>query len=219
MSDLIDFILSVFGLGSDAIATIASAIKDAVLSMIQSAYRLWNALFGANQDDWTPSQDTIDAVEQVAQDQAETIAATYGQELGNAVDDYLSAYQDANGSLDGAIVPLSQMLGDWTETRMIYKSQQIAGYETGSGMDQGTMLFVQDLVSGGLIDTETGEVLDPSNYGVGVIPGESSSDICKEYAGQLFPLEEAFDIPDFPVHPWCPHEKILVPLNGGESEF
>lgn len=219
MSDLIDFILRIFGLGGNAIASIASAIKDAVLSMLRSAYNRWNKLFGTNQDNWMPSQATVAAIEQAALDHAETIATTYAQELGNAVNAFLSAYQDANGSLTGAIVPLSQMLSDWTLARSIYKSQQIANYETGSGLDQGTMLFVQDLVSGGLIDTTTGEVLDPSEYGVGVIPGESSNDICKDYAGQLFPLEEAFDIPDFPIHANCPHEKILVPLHGGESEL
>src|SRR5690349_23466993 len=47
-----------------------------------------------------------------------------------------------------------------------------------------TLFRSQDLLNGDLIDTATGEVLDPEQYGVAVIPSESSSDYCREFAGR-----------------------------------
>jgi hypothetical protein len=155
----------------------------------------------------------LERVEQQAKDHAQSIADTYKSELTHTTTTFVEAYQKANGSIDGIEDPLTSMLTDWSAARTDYKSEQIAGNECGSGTDQGTTLFLMTLLSGALVNTTTGEVISPDDYAIGVIPDDASNDICKDYAGQTFPLDQALSLPQFPIHANCPHEKILVPLN------
>lgn len=208
MNDLVALILAAYALSTQDQDALRDAIVAAILASVLAAYNRWSLLTGV-----VPAlQPDRQMIEQQAQAHADSIVATYTRELGSATTTYLSAWQQANGNLNGVEGPLSQMLSDWTTARMQYKAAQIASYETGFGVDAGTIQFVQDLTSGDLIDATTGEVLSPDEYGIGVVPGESSSDLCKEYAGRLFSLDEIDDIPSFPIHAGCPHERIIVLL-------
>lgn len=210
MNDLLVLILAAYVLSQQDQDALRDAIVAAMLASMLTAYNRWAVLTGAV----SALQPDRQMIEQQAQEHADSIAATYTRELGNATETYLQAWQKANGSLDGVEGPLAQMLSDWSDARMQFKAVQIAGYETGFGANMGTAQFVQDLLTGALIDTTTGEVLSPDEYGIGVVPGESSSDLCKDYAGRLFGLDEIDDIPAFPIHANCRHERIIVPLGG-----
>jgi hypothetical protein len=211
VNDLIALALLAYALSSSDEDALHDAIQEAILMSMVSAYNRWALLVGAV----SVLQPDKQQIAQQAQSHADSIVATYTRDLGNATTTYLQVWQQANGTLDGVEGPLSQMLGDWTTARLQYKSAQIAGYETGCGAGTGTTQFIQDLLSGDLIDATTGEVLSPDDYGIGVIPAESSSDLCKEFAGRLFSLDEIDSIPDFPIHANCPHELIIVPLQQG----
>ncbi|SRR6266487_1020081 len=210
MTDLLDYILQVFGLSVSDLAALAASIRDALLAAVRGAYRRWNKLTGASSQDWMPLPAQVKQIEMQAQEHAGMIAQTYERELSNAASTYIDAWRSANETLDGIEEPLMSMLSEWTAARTRYKSVQIAGYETGTGADLGTTQFVQDLMNGDLIDADTGEVIDSEQYEIGVVPSESSGDICSAYAGQVFSMEEADEIPEFPMHGNCIHEKILI---------
>lgn len=198
-----------FGLTDADTAVLTAAILLAMRSSMQSSYRRWNSTLGANNHMWMPTTKQEETLAAVAQEHADSIASTYADNLQNAIQQFLG---------DGAGNPasLGEMLTTWAAARADWKSDQVAGYETSYGTEQGTMEFITDLLGGNLVDSLTGEVLDPNDYAVGVVPDESSNDLCAEYAGQQFPLEEVDDIPDFPIHPGCPHYKIIVPLGGND---
>jgi 2'-5' RNA ligase len=84
-----------------------------------------------------------------------------------------------------------------------------AGFVPGmSGTPDGGGDLIGDMVNGGL-----------DRIGVQCVPAESSSDICSEYAGNTYTLEEYANLEiTFPAHPNCPHEWQLVILDdGGEA--
>ena len=96
------------------------------------------------------------------------------------------------------------MMATWLAQRAAWKSDQIARTTVGQGANAGTTDAKQS------IDDGTWEQ-DPSTLCVTVLPAESSHDICSQYAGQVFPYEDYDDIPDFPIHPNCPHQRLILP--------
>lgn len=90
-----------------------------------------------------------------------------------------------------------QFLTDYAE----WKAPQVANYTWGSGMDIGTGQAISDIL--GADDLPGIELI---NMRARVLPEESSSDACKEYAGHDWTLEEyqALGV-SWPAHPGCPH--------------
>jgi hypothetical protein len=192
-----------FGLTDFDISILTAAILLAMRSSMQNTYRRWNSTLGANNHMWMPTTEQEGQLSTAAQEHVSSIASTYADNLQNAIQQFLDA---------GDAPSLGAQLATWADARADWKSDQVAGYEVSYGTEQGTTAFIIDLLDGNLVDSLTGEVLDGADYAVGVVPDESSNDLCADYAGQQFPLDEAEDIPDFPMHPGCPHYKIIVPL-------
>ncbi len=104
----------------------------------------------------------------------------------------------------GALVFLRQ----WIQTYSVAKSQQVASYETGRGWDTGILAVIGWLLQG------SGQGADTSaDMVVTVIPSGASCDTCETYAGEVFEIDEADTIPEFPIHPNCPHMKLVIPRN------
>lgn len=206
------FILSVYGLPAAALTTFILALKDAILAAMVAAYQRCASIVSISPD-WTPSQTDVNTAMQAAQDHAQSVVQTYQNELTNVVQGFAESYKAANnGSLDGILGPMGDMLADWSTTRTAYKAEQVAGYECGLGAEQGFQAFVVDLASGALIDPQTGEVLSGGDYAIAVLPAESSHDECRDYAGLTFDITDADELPEFPLHGGCPHYKTLVTL-------
>lgn len=45
---------------------------------------------------------------------------------------------------------------------------------------------------------------------IAVLPVEASNDICSEFAGNVYKLDDLDAIPNWPVHPRCPHETVFL---------
>jgi hypothetical protein len=217
MQHFLDFLADVFGLTAREIQTLIKTIKSAIVTSIQSAYRLWNKVVNGSRGDWEASSGLIKEVEDVVEKTVRGMEDTYQRELLHTASDFLDTWaQEHDGEITGSENALATTIDTWVQGRTAYKAKQIARYETGYGANLGTTQFVTDLVNGGeLIDTDTGESIDPSNFAQVVMPEESSGDFCSEYAGQMFALDD--DVPDFPAHPNCIHEKIVISLVTGET--
>lgn len=159
---------------------------------------------------WKPGHHDAQQALQWATKQVEGIAATYETLLSHAVAEMLSQ-ERAFGDFFGKVKEIAGAIGDWFRGFLPWKTQQIANSTEGQGDYDGTMAFIEDLQG----DDVKWEDDDPSaqnlsNFVIEVYPGESSSDVCKEYAGQRFPLEDAASIPQFPLHPNCRHRVRIV---------
>jgi pyruvoyl-dependent arginine decarboxylase (PvlArgDC) len=80
----------------------------------------------------------------------------------------------------------------------------------GTGADDGTDLAIDDILDAVTGTDAPGDVA--ASIGVAVVPDGSSNDVCAEYAGNTYTLDEADGLPEFPVHPNCIHSKEVVLL-------
>lgn len=208
---LLALLLAAYLLTADDISTLAAAIAVGYLASMQAAYREAAGTVGSD-DTWTPDEQQQEQAQAWARNQAQGIADTYNADLQAAIVLFLDAWTKEQGSLDGAQRAAPAALGAWSKSRAQWKGQQISNYSCGSGADAGTSAFLVDLENGMLIDTETGEVVEIGDYAIGCLPEESSSDICKTVAGQMFDISERDSLPDMPNHPSCPHEYVIVQI-------
>jgi hypothetical protein len=153
---------------------------------------------------WEPAESDIQAAKGWAAEQVESIVSTYAEIFHNA---------------NPTATP--EETKQWIEQYASWKTQQIANVTIGSGADAGTRAAVDDMLEAlTSVDIDTSLIpdgLSADQIRLRVVPGESSSDFCSEYAGKDYALDEAGDIPFFPAHPGCIHG-IEVYVVGGTDE-
>lgn len=72
---------------------------------------------------------------------------------------------------------------------------------------------VQDAQTQGIVSEDFDVTVIYTRYGeayIAVMPQESSSDICSVFAGNIYHVEDIDAIPEFPIHPNCPHEIVYL---------
>ncbi len=197
--DLLRAALAAFSLTPQETATIATLIADNAAVGYRSAYH--DALRAAGVRNSAPLIVTPLVLMQLqlrSQQMAQTIAATYQRELASAISGFLATLDD-NAPEQAAQRDLWYWLQRWASERADYKAGQIANAEVGYAADLATRSAAQAIQSG-----QYGP--PPPRLRARVVPSESSSDFCQQYAGQTFTLDELNDIPAFPAHPNCIHE-------------
>lgn len=204
-----------FLLTDDEVTRLSAVILTARLASWTATYAAAAKTAGATLPDAGPapsaSQERIQQRE--ADAAAASIAATYAHDLASRAaqftQDWLTSH---DGSLDGAERALCGDLAAYSETRADGKADQVATYETGVGGNDGTHAAMDDLESGDLTD-ENGDPFSAENiaalFYVAILPEDSSSDFCADYAGNIYAYDDAPAI-DFPAHPGCIHYECLI---------
>ena len=151
---------------------------------------------------WQPSSRDAQSAQDKANEWVESIAATYETMLRNHLE---QTYTPLDRSLWSGIGDAIKNVGAWFADMVDWKSEQIANVTLGTGGYDGTSEWIEDVIA----ESESGDLTgegDPNGVRVRVVPDSSSSDICSDFAGQDYSLEEASDLPEFPIHPRCPHQ-------------
>jgi 2'-5' RNA ligase len=177
-------------------------LAGAYLAAQMGAYQAAFQAIGSDAT-WEPDESDIQAAKGWATEQVGSIASTFEEMFKNAAP---ANDEEAKQFIDNLIT---------------WKPQQIANATIGVGADAGTRSAVADMLDA-LTQVEIDTSLIPDGLSADqirlrVVPGESSSDFCSEYAGKDFSLDEAGDIPYFPAHPGCVHS-IEVYTVGGEID-
>jgi hypothetical protein len=193
---------------------LAEALYAGRLAAAIASYRQAAAAVGADvPDDYEPDDVCLEDLATAATTHARSIAHTYQRDMEMAALLFLRAWEQQHGdTLDTARAgpALRQHLGQWADERADWKSEQIARAETGAGADAGVDQFIADLRRGTAVDS-TGQPIDSSGAVVAILPDYSSPDgVCSDYAGNVYALEAYDSLPDFPAHPNCIHEKVIL---------
>lgn len=205
---IIDPLVQLLSLSPEEIASLASYIRDCIMATMQSVYNRVGSLLQTTAQ-WVPD---LTSISHQALSYAHDIARTYADEIRSAITNFVEQYEIANSTIEGVQVPLASFLQEWLTARASYKARQIAGFSAGVGNEAAIAQCIKGINAG--IRDDAGNVIDPSDYCIQITPDESSSDVCSQYAGQSFPLDQADDLPSFPIHPNCPHQKHLVVVAG-----
>lgn len=238
-SQLVSLIIAAYTLSQDDITSLAESITTSRLNVMQASYRRAQVVTGLAPN-WTPGKKVQRRIEKQSQKDAQGIAATYKQYLTSFVETALEVekamkcatvkdWRDVFGSVKEAVRQMVSNVGEWLSDFMGWKPKQVANATCGGGVSDGTMQFAQDVVDasngdGTVQDDNGGTIVDINDMkvsipelGVKVVPSMSSSDFCKDYAGNTYSLEEALSIPAFPAHPSCIHSTIIIVL-GEDSQ-
>lgn len=213
-SQLITHILSAYALTKDDITSLATIITQSRLNIAQTSYRRAQRTTGLAPN-YTVKNSLQRQIERQSAKDAQSIAETYQDLLRTFLETMLEArslsktWSDVFSNVRDAVTALVAGVGVWLSDFLPWKTKQIANVTCGSGLNDGIDQFIEDNY-GNEIDTESGEVVNWKDYAVIVLPSESSSDLCKDYAGQTFDLSEYDTIPEFPAHTGCPHYKQIV---------
>jgi 2'-5' RNA ligase len=134
-------------------------------------------------------------------EQVTSIVSTLQEQLANFLD-----------SLSADVADLAEQISGWIDRYSAYKSEQIANVAWGTGAHEGTRAAIADILDA------PSDVVDTAQIRVRVVPSESSSDFCKEWAGQSVPIDEADTLPYFPAHPGCIHSIEVYQEDTGDDE-
>ncbi len=163
---------------------------------------------------WKPSHHDAQQALQQATKQVEGIAATYETLLEHAIQDMMGQ-ERAIGDVVSKVRDIVGAIGEWFRGFLPWKSSQIANSVEGLGDYDGVMEYIEDLGEDVEWEDDDPSTQNLSQFEIEVYPGESSSDLCSQYAGQRFPLESADSVPAFPIHPNCVHRVRIVVSEGG----
>lgn len=213
---LIATLVTIYSLSSNDTTQLVAFLLAAYLLSMQTSYRRAQKTAGLPQN-WTPTQvirvESEQQVQQAVQSIGETFSSLLRSFLSNALD-----------GVDQLPANVPDRIATWMQDTLQWKAEQIANVTVAGGANAGTMQFVQDVLDAqagdGTILDDAGNILidlasmdlTQSEMGIQVIPGESSSDFCKEYAGNIYRFGDAGDLPEFPVHPNCIHSCVIVAL-------
>jgi len=202
---LIALLVAAFLLSKSEVASMTTLIFTARMDSAKASYAQASDTVGASTD-WEPSDDLQGQLKDTSEQDAESIAATYEADLESVATGFAESWMLDHESLDGCEVAARSELSTWATDRATWKSEQISGYTCGSGANTGTNEWIDDLLDE---DIDLPEGLSVDDVEVTVLPEESSSDICKEYAGQSFDIDEIDEIIDLPAHLGCIHRKVI----------
>lgn len=157
---------------------------------------------------WQVSEDDALRAHTWAHRQVDSVASTYEMLLRHALEQEIMPEERAIGDAAGKVKQAIEAVGTWIKGFLPWKTKQVAGQAWNTGANDGTMLWVNDVRTGGVTSSM-------NRLRVQVVPSESSSDLCSRYAGKTFTMEEASasDFPAFPMHISCIHstEIIVIP--------
>ena len=185
-----------FPLDTDAII---SACLAARLDAYMAAWQHVASITGQSTEE-SASEQSSDLHDDESSADAASIADTMQRMAESAALAFLAAF---TGTPDEAEIALLAYMRQWINDYSAAKSKQVGSYETGRGWETGITDAIDRIIGGG-------QTVVPEDYIVTVIPDFSSPDECADYAGDIFELDELDDIPEFPIHPNCPHMKILM---------
>jgi hypothetical protein len=211
-ADPVDQAVGPLLLSEEDTGKMAKAIYASRIEAYEAAYQEAELRLGLPPNTaWHAPASVLEEQSKAALEAADQITATYERELRAAA----SRLLDAGVSGDD----LHAALQDWGRARKGWKSEQISRYETGRASERGTMDMVGALREGEYED-QLAEMADWSmdEVRITVLPaGAETEDLCMVYAGAAFSLDDAWDIPEFPIHANCPHEKVV--LYGGADDL
>lgn len=205
MTDLVSRVTSAYAMTAADKATLARLLAQSYLTAKVSAYRRAEATAShvlRLKHPWHPSAHDAQLAQDKATEWANSIATTFETMLRNHLSE---TYTPLERGLWSGIGQAIKNVGEWFADMVGWKSEQIANVTLGTGSYDGTSAWIEDVIA----ESESGELDvsgDPNGVRVRVDPPESSSDICSEYAGNDYSLEESMDLPQFPIHPRCPHQ-------------
>lgn len=230
-TQLIALFLASYTLTEQDITTLAQNIATHRLNVMQASYRRSQRYVHLPQN-WTPPNNVTKRIEQQSMKDAKGIAATYKQYLASFLETVLKiekGWRDLFGSVKEAISQMISNVGEWLKDFLGWKPDQIANASIGAGLSDGTMQFVEDVLSaesgdGTLVDEDGNTVIDTSMMdveisaiGIQILPEDASNDVCRTIAGRTFTIDEYQDIYDLvgelPVHPFCKHYASIVQLS------
>lgn len=165
---------------------------------------------------WQPSERDVKQAQKWATTQVDSIAETYETLLQHAIEQMLEQPHEALGDVIGKVKDIVDKIGDWFKGFLPWKTQQIADQTWGTGANDGTEQFIEDALDGNNAD----EVVDDGliQVRVRIEPGESSSDYCKNYAGEEYSLEEYKNLGiAFPAHPNCIHSAEIYTVSARDA--
>jgi hypothetical protein len=159
---------------------------------------------------WQPSDKDQAKALQWATTQVESIADTYLSTIRSLASTLTaeSTVQDGQpleeGLLGGLInaAAVAKGVAGGIKAFVEWKAPQIANVTTSSGANDGTSQWIEDALAEAGDEDESSDL---NGVRVRVVPSNSSSDECADYAGNTYSLEDSVDLPDFPVHPNCIH--------------
>lgn len=203
---LIALLILAFMLSKADIKAMAALILTARIASMKAAYSQANGAVGIDDDGWEPDAELQSMAKSASEQDAESIAGTYKDDLEAVATAFVVAWMLDHESLDGCEAAARKEIAVWAIARAEWKSVQIADYTCGSGANDGTDMWIGDFLDG---DLDLPDGVSEDDVEVEIQPPESSSDFCKNYAGQRFSLDDD-SIPDFPAHIGCIHRKTIV---------
>lgn len=179
---LIALLVAAFLLSQGDIKDMAAAILVGRIASMKASYAQASDTVGASTD-WEPSDDLQSATKDESQQDADSIASTYKDDLESVASAFIVSWMNSHENLDGCEEAARTSLSTWALQRSSWKSEQVADYSCSSGADDGTDAWLADLIDEE-IDLPEGVSVD--DVEIEVQPSESSHDECENYAGKRF---------------------------------
>lgn len=192
---------------------LTALMADAYLAAREQAYHRAHTTAGRHVS-FVPRKSGHEDTEKArawAAPRAESIAETYEGLLRSRLEQMQeNTPHEAISDMWGGISGFFQQVGDWFANFLGWKCEQIADDTISEGENDGTEDFVGDTIKSGD---------DYSMLKVQVLPEESSSDFCAEYAGRIFPFDAVgSECPEFPAHSRCIHSLVVLAPDESEDE-
>lgn len=188
MSELTDFIVSLYEMGSDEKAQVESDLLDTFKNSYQTQLQVEANKYGSNKTARPPSGSSLNELKNTAQRDAGSIADTYNRELRSKVEQLYDMNPRGNQRYFAA------NLDAWSKDRQKFKSQQIA---------VNTEQVASDMASRDFRDKNRA-ILGKTYYAYdGAAP---VSDECKSRFGAGIVDENFVDEHPTPAHIGCPHK-------------
>jgi hypothetical protein len=162
---------------------------------------------------WQPGESDVESAQKWATTQVDGIAETYETLLQHAIEQMAEQPHEAIGDVIGKVKDVVGKIGDWFKGFLPWKTQQVADQTWNEGDNDGTEQFIDEVQD----DKNVDEVVSGgrSMLRVVILPANSSSDFCSDYAGQSFSLND--NIPEFPAHVGCIHYREMTIFDENES--
>lgn len=164
---------------------------------------------------WQPTEADAEKAQEWAESQVDSIASTYMDLLSSTIEGALLDPQEKKDDKKDVLYYLF-LVGSWFKKFLPWKTQQVANVTVSTGTHDGTEQFIQDVQNEDNVD----ELADDGliQIKVRIVPEESSSDYCKDYAGQEYSLSEYKNLEiSFPAHPNCIHSAEIFTTKARES--
>lgn len=196
----ITHIVDAYAFSPDDKSTLTDLISTAYLHAKQAAYQRAHTTAGhrTSLPAWRPGDADATKAHEWAVPLAERISETYSGLLKSQLEQMEEeGMQEALGDVIRGIKGIVNRISDWFKDFIGWKTDQIADNTWNEGDNDGTEQFIEDVIASGT---------DYSAMRVRVMPEESSSDFCSNYAGRDFAFDAVgSELPEFPAHNRCIH--------------